>query len=356
MGLRPQDLAAHLRHRGVSIRDAEARRVIAHVVGRGLPGFPQARPVPRSVERAVEAHTSREPLAVVERVEDPTDGFHKVLFRAPDDALFEAVRIPLAREDRYTVCLSSQVGCAVGCAFCATGKQGLRRNLEAWEMVAAFCAVRDEAPGAVTGAVFMGQGEPLHNTDAVLRAAQMLCLPCGGRIKAEAISISTAGIVPQIRHFTRDGHPYRLIVSLTSTDEGRRAELMPGAARWPLRDLADAIRAHAAATGGRVTVAWVVLGGVNTGPDEVEGIRDLLGDVPLRLNLIDVNDIGGGAYRRATDEELAAFRDGLRTLGVPVVRRYSGGAAAEAACGMLLGRVSRSPDRGPPGCPSRSCR
>ncbi len=356
MGLRPQDLAAHLRARGVTIRDGEARRVIAHVVGHGRPGFPEARPVPRTVERAVDEHTSRAPLEVVDRAEDPNDGFHKVLFRAPDGARFEAVRIPLAREGRFTVCLSSQAGCALDCAFCATGALGLRRNLEAWEMVAAFCAVRDEAPGPVTGAVFMGQGEPLHNTDAVIRAAQLLCHPCAGRIKAEAISISTAGIVPQIRRYTRAGHPFRLIVSLTSTDEQRRAELMPGASRWPLADLAEAIRAHAEATGDRVTVAWVVLGGVNTGLDEIEGLRRLLGDVPLRLNLIDVNDIGDGTFRRATADELAAFRDGLRTLGVPVVRRYSGGAAAEAACGMLAGRVSRSPDRPPPGYPSRSCR
>jgi 23S rRNA (adenine2503-C2)-methyltransferase len=345
LGLRPRDLAALLREAGVSVRDGEARRVIAHVVGRGEPGFPTARPVPRTVERAVEELTSRRPLEVLDRVEDPADGFVKYLFRSPDGALGEAVRIPLQRAGRFTVCLSSQVGCSLGCAFCATGRLGLTRNLHAWEMVAAFAAVRDEAPGAVTGAVFMGQGEPLHNPREVIQAARVLSHPCGGRIKAEAISISTAGVVPEIRRFTRAGHPYRLIVSLTSTDEGRRAQLMPAAARWPLTELAGAIREHAAATGDRVTVAWVVLGGVNTGPDEVEGLHRLLGDVPLRVNLIDVNDIGETPYRRATPEELDAFRDGLRILGVPVVRRYSGGSAAGAACGMLASKASPSPDR-----------
>ncbi len=345
LGLRPRDLAALLREAGVSVRDGEARRVIAHVVGRGAPGFPTARPVPRVVERAVEELTSRAPLEVLERVEDANDGFVKYLLRSPDGALTEAVRIPLQRADRFTVCLSSQVGCSLGCDFCATGKLGLTRNLFAWEMVAAFAAVRDEAPGAVTGAVFMGQGEPLLNPREVLRAARLLSHPCGGRIKAEAVSISTAGIVPAIRRYTRDGHRHRLIVSLTSTDEQRRATLMPAAARWPLDELAGAIREHAAAIGDRVTVAWVVLGGINTGPDEVEGLRRLLGDVPLRVNLIDVNDIGASAYRRATTAELDAFRDGLRSLGVPVVRRYSGGAAAGAACGMLAASASRSPGR-----------
>lgn len=345
MGLRPRDLAALLREAGVPVRDGEARRVIAHVVGRGEPGFPAARPVPRTVERAVEELTSRQPLEIVERVEDPDDGFVKYLLGSPDGARAEAVRIPLQRAGRFTVCLSSQVGCSQGCAFCATGRLGLTRSLRAWEMVSAYAAVRDEAPGAVTGAVFMGQGEPLHNAREVIRAARLLSHPCGGRIKAEAISISTSGIVPEIRRYTRAGHPYRLIVSLTSTDERRRAELMPAAARWPLADLAAAIREHAAATGDRVTVAWVVLGGINTGPDEVEGLRRWLGGVPLRVNLIDVNDIGEGAYRRATAAELDAFRDGLRSLGVPVVRRYSGGAVAGAACGMLASRTSPSPDR-----------
>jgi 23S rRNA (adenine2503-C2)-methyltransferase len=345
MGLRPSDLAALLRDAGVSVRDGEARRVIAHVVGRGEPGFPVARPVPRSVERAVDSLTTRSPLEVVERVEDPADGFVKYLLRSPDGALTEAVRIPLQREGRFTVCLSSQVGCSLGCAFCATGRLGLTRNLEAWEMVAAFAAVRDEAPGAITGAVFMGQGEPLLNLREVVQAAGLLSHPCGGRVKAEAISLSTAGVVPEIRRYTSAGHRYRLIVSLTSTDERRRAELMPVAARWPLVDLAAAIREHAVATRDRVTVAWVVLGGINTGSDEVEGLHRLLGDVPLRVNLIDVNDIGHGGYRRATSEELDAFRDGLRSLGVPVVRRYSGGAAAGAACGMLASRTSPSPDR-----------
>lgn len=345
MGLRPEDLAALLRENEVAVRDGEARRVIAHVVGRGAPGFPTARPVPRKVERAVEEMTSRTALEILERVEDPADGFVKYLFRSTDGALTEAVRIPLQRAGRFTVCLSSQVGCALGCAFCATGRLGLTRNLRAWEMVAAFAAVRDEAPGGITGAVFMGQGEPLHNPHEVIQAARMLSHPCGGRVKAESISISTAGVVPAIRRYTRAGHPYRLVVSLTSTDEGRRAELMPAAARWPLAELAHAIREHAAATGDRVTVAWVVMAGINTGPDEVEGLRRLFDGVPLRVNLIDVNDIGEGAYRRATPGELDAFRDGLRTLGVPVVRRYSGGSAVGAACGMLASTASPSPDR-----------
>lgn len=325
----------HLRAQGVTVRDAEARRVLAHAVARGQDGFPASRPVPRTVEEAIDALTSRSRLEIVERATDPSDGFVKYLFRLPDGALAEAVRIPLEREECFTVCLSSQAGCAMGCTFCATGRLGLLRNLEPWEIVAQFVAVRDEAPGNVTGAVFQGQGEPLHNYANVVRAAEILAHPCGGRIAAKAITISTVGLVPAIERYARERHPYRLIVSLTSAIDERRRTLLPLAAAWPVRELADAVRRYQQSVGGRATVAWVVLGGINTGDDEVDALRALFHDVPMRLNLIDVNDARPDGFVRADDAELGRFRDRLRTLGIPVVRRYSGGAAKHAACGML---------------------
>lgn len=336
-GLLPDELAQHLRENGVDARDAEARRVLAHVVAQGKEGFPQSRPVPRAVERAIEEFTERAPLQIVERATDPSDGFVKYLFRMRDGELAEAVRIPLEAEGRFTVCLSTQVGCAMACDFCATGRLGLTRHLEPWEIVAQFLAVRAEAPGVVTGAVFQGQGEPLHNYASVMRAAAILSYPCGGRISSKAITISTVGIVPAIERLTKERQPYKLIVSLTSAIDERRRSLLPAAGAWPVRELARAVRTYQRAAGGRVTLAWVVLGGINTGDDEVEALREHFSDVPYRLNLIDVNDARPNGYRRASDEELARFRDSLRTLGVPVVRRYSGGAARHAACGMLAG-------------------
>jgi 23S rRNA (adenine2503-C2)-methyltransferase len=334
-GMLPETLAAHLRAHDVAVRDAEARRVLAHAVAHGRTGYPSARPVPRALESAIERLVDRRQPEIVERALDPSDGFVKYLFRFDDGALAEAVRIPLEKEGCFTVCLSSQAGCAMACDFCATGRLGLTRHLEAWEIVAQFVAVRDEAPGVVTGAVFQGQGEPLHNYANVMRAAEVLAHPCGGRIAAKAITISTVGLVPAILRFASERLPYRLIVSLTSAIDARRRALMPKAAAWPVRELADAVRAYQHAIGGRVTIAWVVLGGINTGDDEVEALRALFAGVPLRLNLIDVNDARPDGYARAGEAELAHFRDALRTLGIPVVRRYSGGAAKHAACGML---------------------
>ena len=334
-GLLPADLASYLRGHCVTIRDAEARRILAHVIAHGREGFPTSRPVPRAVEEAVERLTSRKKIEVVERATDPSDGFVKYLFRLHDGVLAEAVRIPLEASGKFTVCISSQAGCAMGCTFCATGRLGLIRNLEPWEIVAQWIAVRDEAPGVVTGALFQGQGEPLHNYAAVMHAAEILAHPCGGRIAAKNITISTVGLVPQILRFARERQPYRLIVSLTSAVDERRRSLLPSASAWPVRELAEAVRTYQQSAGGRATIAWVILGGINTGVDEVSALRALFDGVPLRLNLIDVNDARPDGFRRATDAELSAFRDELRTLGVPIVRRYSGGAARHAACGML---------------------
>jgi 23S rRNA (adenine2503-C2)-methyltransferase len=232
----------------------------------------------------------------------------------------------------------------MGCVFCATGRLGLTRHLHAWEIVAQLIAVRDTlAPDErITGAVFMGQGEPLHNYDAVIDAANVLADPCGGRIDARNISISTVGLVPQIHRFATEGHKFRLVVSLHSAVTERRRALLPIAKTWSLDDVAGALRALHASTADRVTVAFCLMSGVNTGDDEVEALRALLHDVPLRINLIDVNDarsVDDGGLRAPDDVERARFLDALQALGQPIVRRYSGGKNKHAACGMLAARA-----------------
>ncbi len=335
---------------GVPARLDQCRRLLAHLVSDGQHDpFATRKPLARAFVQEIVDRFEWGRLEVVDRVEDPHDGFVKYLLRSPDGALTEAVRIPLQKAGAFTVCLSSQVGCAMQCVFCATGRLGLSRNLRAWEMVSALLTVRDELPhGArVTGAVFMGQGEPLHNYDAVIRAAQILSDPCGGRIRAEAISISTVGLLPAIRRYTAEGHSFRLIVSLTSGVAARRAELLPVAGRWSLAEVADTLRAHAASRPGLLTVAWVLMEGVNTGDDEVAALQGLLGDVPLRLNLIDVNDARPGGFRPPGEAERARFVSALQVLGVPIVRRYSGGKQRHAACGMLASHALG--DGAPPG-------
>ena len=338
-GLTPEALAAYLADAGCTL--AHARSLLARTLSHP-PGSKGRRPanekVPAKVRAAFFDRVDHAGLEVIESTMDPADGFVKLLLRSPDGALSEAVRIPLEKDGAFTVCLSSQVGCAMACVFCATGKLGLTRNLATWEIVAAFCAVRDRLPdGArLTGAVFMGQGEPLHNYDAVIAAAQILSSPNGGRLRAENISISTVGLVPAIRRYTAEGHRYRLVVSLTSAIAARRKALLPVTRKYGLPELAAAIREYTEARRERITLAWVLIGGVNDGADEVEALRELLADTPYKLNLIDVN---ADEFARSSPDELSRFRDLLRTLGQPVVRRYSGGQNRDAACGMLASRA-----------------
>jgi 23S rRNA (adenine2503-C2)-methyltransferase len=332
----PAELHRHLGAHDVPATLAQTRQLLAHVLAEGRDDLDLPTPLPRAVRAGVERTTVRQPLTLVERAADPVDGFVKYLFRSPDGALSEAVRIPLHRPGRYSVCLSSQVGCAFRCAFCATGRMGLGRNLETWEMVAAFrAAAADIALGRASGAVFMGQGEPLANYDAVIAAARVLSDPCGMRVAQKSISISTVGLVPQIERYTREGHRFRLIVSLCSTVPERRRRLLPVAGRVPIEDLAHAVRAHQAARGGRATLAWVLVAGLNGDETEVDGLERLFGSVPFIVNLIDVNDPRPDGFGRASDEERRRFVAALQRLKVPIVRRYSGGGTREAACGML---------------------
>ncbi|MBI5507749.1 MAG: radical SAM protein [Deltaproteobacteria bacterium] len=333
----PEEVAAQLQAHGVAVRADEARRVLAHYLSPMARRDAKKRPLGKALKAEVARLFDLARLEVLERATDPADGFVKYLFRHADGALSEAVRIPLHRPGHFTVCLSSQVGCAMRCAFCATAGLGLQRNLSAAEIALAFAAIRDETDGRVKGAVFMGQGEPLANYDQVMRAAAVLSHPCGGRIDARMISISTVGLVPQIRRFAAEGRPHRLIVSLTSAIPDKRRTLLPIAGRYPLAELVTALEAYQEACNNRVTVAWVLLRGVNTGPDEVAALRALFGHLRLRINLIDLNETARapGVYARAAETERQAFLDALTKLGFPVVRRYSGGQTKHAACGML---------------------
>jgi 23S rRNA (adenine2503-C2)-methyltransferase len=332
-----QDSRSLARKAGITLEDA--RRITGAVIGRGAP-LRAARNVRREVLDRVEALLTPGELRVVDAV-DARDGFRRYLFELPDGVRVEAVRIPLY-DTHHTVCLSSQAGCALACAFCATGRLGLTRSLRAWEIVAQLLHVRRESARPVTGAVFMGQGEPFQNYDEVLAAAYTLCDPAGARMDARRISISTAGVVPMIRRYTAEGHKFRLCVSLNAAIPEKRAALMPIERGFPLDELVDAVREHAARRG-RVTLEYVMMGGVNVGPEDAAALGRLLAGIPVRLNPIAVSD-STGRFRPPTDAEWTAFRDALaRELpGQPIVRRYSGGGDEHAACGMLASREART--------------
>jgi 23S rRNA (adenine2503-C2)-methyltransferase len=330
-----QDSRTLARKAGISLEDA--RRITGAVIGRGK-GLRDARNVRREVMDRVEGLAGPPGQLQTLEVVDALDGFRKYLFALPDGARIEAVRIPLY-DTHHVVCLSSQAGCALGCAFCATGELGLTRSLKSWEMVEQLLHVRRDSTLPVTGIVFMGQGEPFLNYDEVLAAAYALCDPAGGRIDARRISISTAGIVPMIRRYTAEKHKFRLCVSLNAAIPWKRAALMPVVEQgFPLDELVEAIREHSLQVG-RVTVEYVMISGVNVGAEDAEALGQILRDIPVRLNPIPVND-ASGRHQPPSPAEWNAFRDALgeELPGQPIVLRYSGGRDQRAACGMLASR------------------
>jgi len=313
---------------------AVARRIVERVVGRDHDDLDGVRGLPRERAQAILARASIARLALVDRRLSPRDAFVKYLFRADDGALLETVRIPLERP-RFSVCVSSQAGCGLGCAFCQTAKLGLVRNLEPWEIVEQVLAVRRDSPERpVTSVVFQGQGEPLQNYDNVLRAAAILRDPNGGRIRGEAITISTVGLLPAIERYTSEGHVFRLILSLTSAIQAKRETLVPLARAHAVDELAAAMRRYALRRGGPVHVGWVLIAGFNTGADEAEALARLFRGVPVRVHVIDVND-PSGRFQAPDDAERGGFLAALKAHGLAFVRRYSGGADILGACGML---------------------
>jgi len=322
-----------------------ARRVVRRLVGEDRGDLDSVRGLSKAVAAELLARARLDRLEVVDRRRSAVDPFVKYLFRAGDGRVFEAVRIPLEKP-RFSVCVSSQVGCALGCRFCETGRLGFLRNLEAWEIVEQVLTVRREATERpVTGVVFQGQGEPFQNYDNVMRAAGVLRDPSGARIGADRITISTVGLLPQIERYTEEGHPYRLILSLTSAFSEKRERLVPVTARYGVPELVAAMRRHA--RGGVVSLGWVLISGFNTGPEEARELGRLFRGARVRLSVIDVND-PTREFLPASDEERGRFLSALAESGIGFVRRYSGGPDIHAACGMLAARtVGGSADASP---------
>ncbi|HEU0034730.1 MAG TPA: radical SAM protein [Kofleriaceae bacterium] len=320
---------------------AEARKIVA-MIHRGEAVRPSSA-VRATSAHAVAAAAALPKLSLVAETASQIDPFVKYLVESAG-ARFECVRIPLADPDRFTVCVSSQIGCALACAFCATGRLGLTRNLEPWEIVEQVRLVRDRLPrGRVHGVVFQGMGEPLANLDAVLDAIAVLTDPCALAIDARSITVCTAGLPVGIRRLAVEAPKVRLGLSLSSAIADHRRRVMPIADRHALDDVLEAARFHARTT--KLAPMWAVtlLDGINDSDADaaalVERVVAFTADTGVRprLSILDYNAIGdpdnGDPFRRSPRH--AAFRAVLSAAQLPSHRRYSGGGDVGAACGQL---------------------
>ncbi|MBQ7249018.1 MAG: 23S rRNA (adenine(2503)-C(2))-methyltransferase RlmN [Deltaproteobacteria bacterium] len=277
-------------------------------------------------------------LPAVARVQESVDGTRKYLLALADGEHIEAVRIPMDKE-RATLCVSSQVGCAMGCAFCLTGTMGLKRNLTAAEIVGQVCAVMEEAP--VNNLVFMGMGEPLANFDNLVKALKILRMDEGFNFSSRKLTVSTSGLVPEILRLGSCSDT-SLAVSLNAANDALRDQLMPINRRYPLEKLMAACKAFPLKDRQRITFEYILLRGVNDSPQDARQLVRLLHGVKAKINLIPFNEYPGSSFRRPEEARIEAFQTSLLDRGLVAVRRASKGADILAACGQLRAQGTAS--------------
>jgi 23S rRNA (adenine2503-C2)-methyltransferase len=281
------------------------------------------------------------PAAVLtlERISVATDGTRKYLFHTRDGHAIETVMIP--EKARRTVCISTQVGCPMGCTFCATGLLGIKRNLTAREIAEqVFVCARDIAPEKVSNVVVMGMGEPMLNYNATLGALRVLNDPDGFGLAARHIAVSTSGLVKKIRRFADEPEQFHLAISLHTPFEEERREIMPVAARHSIHELMDAARYFVTRTRRKLFFEYTLLEGVNDRARHVEALAELLDHPLYHLNLLRFNwtDTGFSATSKA---DAKRFLGHARELGLSATLRPSRGQDIDAACGQLAAKDLR---------------
>ena len=271
-------------------------------------------------------------LTAVADVESDHGATRKWVFRLDDGSTIETVL--MAYEDRVTVCVSSQAGCAMGCTFCATGQAGFTRQLGVAEVVEqVMFALRAAAPRRLSNVVFMGMGEPLANYKVTVAVLRRLNEYVG--LSARHLTVSTVGVAPAIERLAREGLALTLAVSLHAANDETRNELVPLNRRYPLAVLADACRTWMDLTGRRISFEWALIDGVNDTARALDELASYARDLRAHVNLIPLNPTPGYLVRGTRPERVHAFRDGLVERGVTATVRNTRGRSIDAACGQL---------------------
>jgi len=283
-------------------------------------------------------------LPSVHRRFDSIDGTRRYLVRLQDDELAETVYIP--EESRDTICISSQIGCALACTFCLTGQLGLTRHLSAGEIVTqALVAQRENISSRGFNIVLMGMGEPLHNYDNVMKAIRILHDKDGLNMSMSRITLSTAGLLPAIERLAAEPMIPNLAISLTGATNEKRNELMPINRRYPIEQLLDAVRRFPLKHRQRVTFEYVLLGGVTDAPEDALHLVKLLKGIRAKVNLIPFNEAEELSYRRPLDAAIEGFQQVLIENNISAFVRKNRGNDISAACGQLKKKWADEPQR-----------
>ncbi len=339
----PAELKERIRARGEPAFRAEQIFRALHGPGPGGVGGVRSPGEASNVPRALREDLLREsPLVplTVDVAQQAQDGTRKFRFVTTDGRAIESVLIPDGRPERgmLTLCISSQVGCALDCQFCATATLGFGRHLTAGEIVEQVYWAMEIAGRRPTNIVFMGMGEPLHNFEQVTRALTLLEHPWGAAFSPRRITVSTVGLVPGIEALGKISPAPNLAISLNATTDEVRDRLMPVNRRWPIAQLLEAARKFPLAHNRRVTFEYVLLAGVNDLPADAARLPRLLRGIPCKVNLIPWNPFAGPTFERPTGERIRAFQAALRDTDLPVYIRTPRGDDIDAACGQLAAR------------------
>jgi 23S rRNA (adenine2503-C2)-methyltransferase len=269
------------------------------------------------------------------RLQTAKDGTKKFLFQLEDGNRIESVLIP--ERDRLTLCVSTQVGCALGCQFCLTGKKGFRRNLKPSEIVNQILAAKKslEEDQPITNIVLMGMGEPLANYENTLKAIQLMTHSDAFKFSSRRVTLSTVGLLPELERLSLGRVPFRLAVSLNATDDETRSRLMPINRQYPLKKLLDLCRRFPLRPRERITFEYVLLRGINDSIQDAKRMVKLLTGIPSKINLIPLNEAPGIPYKKPSDAQVREFQEILMAGGLTAIVRSSKGRDISAACGQL---------------------
>ncbi len=290
--------------------------------------------VPNVVREKCEESFTVHPLVLKLHTHSNQEPTEKFLFKLKSGENIESVLMKDGK--RNTICISTQVGCAVDCDFCATAKMGFQKNLTVGEIVDQFIQVQNLATKPITNIVFMGMGEPFLNYKNVISAADLLNHPEGIHMGARRITISTAGVVPKIKKFAEEKHKYKLAISLNASNESVRKDIMPITKTHGLNALMEAADMYYQSSGRFPTFEYVLMDGINDSLRDAHELARLIGRQPCKLNVIPYNEIGG-MYKRPPDDKIKSFLSQLKNVPFQVTVRWSRGTDIKAGCGQLAG-------------------
>ena len=338
--LSTEELAAHLTAMG---QPAFRAKQIRQWLDAGVTDFMEMSNLPIALRESLAATCRIPGVTVARKLVSQIDGTIKYLFQLEDGETVESVLMQY--KHGYSQCISTQVGCRMGCTFCATGMGGLIRNLTAAEIYAQIQAAQRDAGVRVSSVVLMGMGEPLDNYDQVVRFLRMLGEEGGVHIGMRHISLSTCGLVPGIRRLAEEQIPLTLSVSLHAPNDAIRSKTMPVNRRWPIEQLLEACRDYIRATGRRISFEYAMIDGVNDSDACAEELAARLKGMLCHVNLIPVNTVAGKAQQRSSRQRIRAFMDTLQKRGLNVTVRRTLGSDINASCGQLRRQTDQQEER-----------